>query len=92
MVPTMLPWFLLSVATGAQKDEEGDEEEHGHGSQTSPQDHLHLHLPTAQCISCRSHGGELGDQQVGSVLQRRLHGSRELRPPAERTTSLESLP
>lgn len=78
MVSTMLPRLLVSVTTGAQKDEEGDEEEHGHRSQTSPQHHLHLHLPAAQGASCRSHGGSWGDQQVGSVLHRRSHGSRGL--------------
>jgi len=55
MVPTLLPRLLLSVTTGAQKNEEADEEESGDSGQTAPQDHLHL--PAAQHAPRGSHGG-----------------------------------
>lgn len=42
MVPTVLSRLLFPVTTGAQENEEGDDEENGDSGQTSPQGDLHL--------------------------------------------------
>lgn len=55
MVPAVLSWFLFSVTTRAQKDEDDNEEEHGDSGQTSPQDDLRL-TAAAQHTAWGSHG------------------------------------
>lgn len=87
--PLDTPW-LSPVTTGAQKNQEADEEESSNSGQTAPQDDLHL--PTAQHAPRGAHGGRAKwhtlMESVSPSDGEHRHGV--LRLPAERMVCSEN--